>query len=323
MFCENCGKEIKDENKFCPYCGASVQPEQNGEQPEQSAQPEQKSEQPEQSAQPEQKNEQPKQSAQPEQKSEQPKQSAQSDQRLTQKETTGNSSADVKNKGVSHPAPKKKKTAVVIGIIAMAAVIIIGIIAAVKMFGSSDAKETAKDSTYKEVKENAAEKESKPAKKENVKPKKETDGEMKKDSGQEEKKEEKDNSKREAVLTDPVTMGWAGTYKDDDSGDRLVIASIGYEWSYVIYTSSGQIFEKESECGAFGDYLEVLCIFVQSRSVCLKKGSHLVNKRTCAPCTDSVHTLFYISTFKIDDFRILTSELNRHISLRCIVLQSC
>ncbi len=21
MFCENCGKEIKDENKFCPYCG--------------------------------------------------------------------------------------------------------------------------------------------------------------------------------------------------------------------------------------------------------------------------------------------------------------
>ena len=134
----------------------------------------------------------------------------------------------------------------------MAAVIIIGIIAAVKMFGSSDAKETAKDSTYKEVKENAAEKESKPAKKENVKPKKETDGEMKKDSGQ----EEKDNSKREAVLTDPVTMGWAGTYKDDDSGDRLVIASIGYEWSYVIYTSSGQIFEKESECGAFGDYLE-------------------------------------------------------------------
>ena len=255
MFCENCGKEIKDENKFCPYCGASVQPEQNGEQPEQSAQPEQKSEQPEQSAQPEQKNEQPKQTAQPEQKSEQPKQSAQSDLRLTQNETTGNSSAYVKNTGVSHPAPKKKKTAVVIGIIAMAAVIIIGIIAAVKMFGSSDAKETAKDSTYKEVKENAAEKESKPAKKENVKPKKETDGEMKKDSGQEEKKEEKDNSKREAVLTDPVTMGWAGTYKDDDSGDRLVIASIGYEWSYVIYTSSGQIFEKEGK--GWGNYRRI------------------------------------------------------------------
>lgn len=85
MFCENCGKEIKDENKFCPYCGASVQPEQNGEQPEQSAQPEQKSEQPEQSAQPEQKSEQPKQSAQSEQKSKQPKQYVQSEQRLTQK----------------------------------------------------------------------------------------------------------------------------------------------------------------------------------------------------------------------------------------------
>ena len=142
------------------------------------------------------------QSAQPEQKSEQPKQSAQSDQRLTQKETTGNSSADVKNKGVSHPAPKKKKTAVVIGIIAMAAVIIIGIIAAVKMFGSSDAKETAKDSTYKEVKENAAEKESKPAKKENVKPKKETDGEMKKDSGQEEKSDLKKTMTKEDATTE-------------------------------------------------------------------------------------------------------------------------
>lgn len=37
MFCENCGKEIKDENKFCPYCRASVQPEQNSEQPEQNS----------------------------------------------------------------------------------------------------------------------------------------------------------------------------------------------------------------------------------------------------------------------------------------------
>ena len=82
-FCPACHKAVMREASFCPYCGASVQPEQNGEQPEQSAQPEQKSEQPEQSAQPEQKNEQPKQSAQPEQKSEQPKQSAQSDQRLT------------------------------------------------------------------------------------------------------------------------------------------------------------------------------------------------------------------------------------------------
>ena len=69
-FCPACHKAVMREASFCPYCGASVQPEQNGEQPEQSAQPEQKSEQPEQSA-------------QPEQKSEQPKQSAQSDQRLT------------------------------------------------------------------------------------------------------------------------------------------------------------------------------------------------------------------------------------------------
>lgn len=71
----------------------------------------------------------------------------------------------LKTRGVSHPAPKKKKTAVVIGIIAMAAVIIIGIIAAVKMFGSSDAKETAKDSTYKELKRMQLKKNSKPAEK--------------------------------------------------------------------------------------------------------------------------------------------------------------
>ena len=235
MFCENCGKEIGDKNKFCPHCGASVQPEQ-------SARAQQQEEQPKQSERSEQQEEQPKQSAQSERKSEQPKQPVQSERQEEEQQIKS--------------ALKKKKTAAVIGVIVMAAVVIIGIIAAVKIFGGSDSKETAQDSTYKEVKEDAAEKESKPATEEKIKHGKETVGEAKKDSGQEEKKEQKDNSKWEGVLTDPVTMGWAGTYKDDDSGDRLVIASIGYEWSYVIYTSSGQIFEKESECGTFGDYLE-------------------------------------------------------------------
>ena len=24
MFCENCGREIKEESKFCPYCGCEI-----------------------------------------------------------------------------------------------------------------------------------------------------------------------------------------------------------------------------------------------------------------------------------------------------------
>lgn len=57
------------------------------------------------------------------------------------------------------------------------------------------------------------------------------------------------------LLTDPVTMGWGGAYIDDDSGDRLIIALVGYEYSYRMYTSSGEIFQEETNCSPDIDYM--------------------------------------------------------------------
>lgn len=59
----------------------------------------------------------------------------------------------------------------------------------------------------------------------------------------------------ENLLTDPVTMGWGGAYIDDDTGDRLVIAMIGYEYSYKMLTSSGEVFQQESGCTSDADYM--------------------------------------------------------------------
>ena len=68
--------------------------------------------------------------------------------------------------------------------------------------------------------------------------------------------------------------------------------------------------------------LIVLRIFVQTRCVCLKERSHLVDKRACASCTDAVHTLFNISAFKINNLGILTAKFDGYIGLRSIILQS-
>ncbi len=53
----------------------------------------------------------------------------------------------------------------------------------------------------------------------------------------------------ESVLTDPVTMGYGGAYVDDETGERAVIAYIGYETSYVLYSSSGEQLFSEADCG--------------------------------------------------------------------------
>ena len=66
----------------------------------------------------------------------------------------------------------------------------------------------------------------------------------------------------------------------------------------------------------------ILCIFVKTGSVCLKKRCHLVNKRTCTTGTDTIHTLFNIPAFKINDFSIFTTELDSYIGLRSVVLKS-
>ena len=65
----------------------------------------------------------------------------------------------------------------------------------------------------------------------------------------------------------------------------------------------------------------IFCIFIQTGSICLKQGCHLVDKGTCTSGTDTVHSLFNVSTLKIDDLGILTAKLNRNICLRCDLLQ--
>ena len=64
----------------------------------------------------------------------------------------------------------------------------------------------------------------------------------------------------------------------------------------------------------------MFCVIVKAGCVCLKQGGHLVNKRTGASRTDSVHSLVDASG-EIDDFGVLTAQLNGNIGLRRIVLK--
>lgn len=69
-------------------------------------------------------------------------------------------------------------------------------------------------------------------------------------------KSEESLETEESILTDPVTMGWAGAYKDDETGERLIIAAIGYDWSYCLYMPSGEVFQEETDCDySFDGYL--------------------------------------------------------------------
>lgn len=65
--------------------------------------------------------------------------------------------------------------------------------------------------------------------------------------------QETTDSTIENILTDPVTMGWGGAYKDEDTGERIIIAAIGYEWSYCFYKESGEVFQEESHCSSSVD----------------------------------------------------------------------
>ena len=64
----------------------------------------------------------------------------------------------------------------------------------------------------------------------------------------------------------------------------------------------------------------IFSVFIQTGSICLKKRCHLVNERTCTTGTDTIHTLFYISTLKINDLRIFSTKLNCYICLRSVIL---
>ena len=67
----------------------------------------------------------------------------------------------------------------------------------------------------------------------------------------------------------------------------------------------------------------ILCIFIQARCIRLKQGCHLVNKGTCTAGTDTVHSLFNITAFKINDLGIFSAKLNSNICLRSHLLKRC
>ena len=71
------------------------------------------------------------------------------------------------------------------------------------------------------------------------------------------------------------------------------------------------------------DCFVILGIFIEPGSIRLNKRSHLVNERTGTTGTDTIHTLLNITAFKIYNFGIFTTELDRHICLRGIVLKCC
>ena len=67
--------------------------------------------------------------------------------------------------------------------------------------------------------------------------------------------------------------------------------------------------------------LVILRVLIQAGCIRLEQGRHLVDKRTCTSGTDSVHTLLYISAFKINDLGILTAQLDGDVCLRRVVLE--
>ena len=60
----------------------------------------------------------------------------------------------------------------------------------------------------------------------------------------------------------------------------------------------------------------LLGVLVESLRVRLQKGGHLVDKRTGAAGTGSVHTLLYIAVFKIDYLGVLTAKFNCNVCFR-------
>ena len=65
------------------------------------------------------------------------------------------------------------------------------------------------------------------------------------------------------------------------------------------------------------DRLIILRVFIQTTGIRLDQRCHLINKRTRTTGTDTIHTLFNISIFKVNDLRIFTAKLDRYICLRC------
>ena len=59
----------------------------------------------------------------------------------------------------------------------------------------------------------------------------------------------------------------------------------------------------------------ILRVFVQPGGICLKQGCHLIDERTGTSCADTIHTLFNIAAFEVDDLGILAAKLDGNIRL--------
>ena len=79
---------------------------------------------------------------------------------------------------------------------------------------------------------------------------------------------------------------------------------------------------KHTAAGRDGvDRLVIFGVLIQPCRIRLQQRRHLVDKRTRAAGTDSVHTLFYTAAVKVNDLGILTAQFDRNIRLRSKVLQ--
>ena len=74
-------------------------------------------------------------------------------------------------------------------------------------------------------------------------------------------------------------------------------------------------FRKHAAAGGDGiNFLIMLCLRVQSGGIGLEQGRHLVDEGAGAACADAVHPLIQ-SAPEINDFGVLTAQLNGHIGL--------
>ena len=95
-----------------------------------------------------------------------------------------------------------------------------------------------------------------------------------------------------------------------------VAIELGGEDAKIIYFEGGNVEQRMNGicAGGTGSYL--------IRKHLLDQGCHLINERTCTAGTDTVHTLFDITAFKIDDLGIFSAELDCNIGLWRIMSES-
>ena len=124
----------------------------------------------------------------------------------------------------------------------------------------------------------------------------------------------KRSAKKSHMSTDRLSAG--------QTGDRLIDNSLENGSGKILF--GGAIvdqrldirFGKDSAAGSDGVQCAVVfCIFIQAYGVRLQKRSHLVDKRSGSAGADTVHTLFDVSAFKIDDLGVLAAQLDGDIRL--------